>query len=474
MRAPDVDVVVVGAGPNGLVAAIEAARLGLKTVVFEQAERVGGGCRSAELTLPGLVHDTCAAIMPLAAAALPVRDLTMEWIKPPAALAHPFDDGSAALVVDSIQETARFLDARDGPAYERLMGPLVRRWRELAGEILAPPHVPRHPLLLARFGRRALWPARSLACRSFAGPRARALFAGLAAHSLLPLSRLGSSAFALVLGTLAHVVGWPLVKGGSQRLADALAARVHHLGGAVVLNARVDSIEDLPAARLVLLDVTPRQLLRLAGTRLGALTRWRLGRFRYGPGVFKIDWALDGPIPWKAAECLCAGTVHVGGTLDEIADGEAQVARGEHPQRPFVLLAQESLFDSSRTTEGRHTGWAYCHVPNGSTRDMTEAIEAQVERFAPGFRQRILARHTRSAAAAEVENPNQVGGDVAGGMSNLGQLFTRPLARWVPYRSGVERIYLCSASTPPGGGVHGLCGFHAAKAALKQLSRWRG
>ena len=466
-----VEVIVVGSGPNGLAAAIALARAGRSVTVFEGAETLGGGARSAALTLPGFVHDVCSAVYPLAVASpffapLPLHEHGLAWVHPPALLAHPFDDGTAALLERDIEATGRTL-GEDAGAWARLMAPFVRRWPELVGEILSPPHVPRHALLLARFGRSALQPAAGLARGHFRGPRARALLAGLAAHSFLPITRAPSAAFALVLALAGHAVGWPLARGGAQTLTDALAAYLRSLGGTIVTGQWIATLDQLPPAPTILLDVTPQQLLRMAGDRLGWLYRKRLARFRYGPGVCKVDWALGGPIPWRAPECARAGTVHVGGPFEEIAAGEEAVSRGRHPERPFVILTQPSLFDPTRAPEGRHTGWAYCHVPNGSAEDMTERIERQVERFAPGFRARILARHTRTAEALARENPNCVGGDVNGGLQDLGQLLTRPVISWHPYATGVQGLFLCSSSTPPGGGVHGMCGYNAAQAALR-------
>jgi phytoene dehydrogenase-like protein len=357
----------------------------------------------------------------------------------------------------------------DAEAWRRLLLPLAEEWPQLAGDLLAPPHLPRHPLLLARFARHALRSAQGLAEARFRGPRARALLAGLAAHSFLPLDRPGTAAIGLVLGLLGHAVGWPIPRGGAGSLSAALAAHFQSLGGRIETGTAVRSLEELPAARTLLLDVTPRQLLTIAGDRLGPRYRRRLQNYRYGPGVFKIDWALSAPIPWRAPECARAGTVHLGGTLKEIAEGEQAVWRGRHPERPFVLLAQPSLFDPSRAPAGCHTGWAYCHVPNGSTTDMTEAIERQVERFAPGFRDLILARHTRTAAGYELYNPNCIGGDINGGVQDLRQIFARPVPGLTPYATDCAGLYLCSSSTPPGGGVHGMCGYHAARAALRSL-----
>jgi phytoene dehydrogenase-like protein len=465
------DAIVVGAGPNGLAAAIELARSGLSVRLIEAADTVGGGARSAELTLPGFLHDVCSAIHPLGVAspffrALPLAEHDLEWIEPPAALAHPFDDGTA-VVLERAQDAAVPGLGDDEARWRRLFAPLARDAESLLEDVLAPLHLPAHPLRLARFGARAALPATALARLSFGGAKARGVFAGLAAHSMLPLERPPSAAFGLMLGLLAHSVGWPLPRGGSQRLSDALASHLRSLGGEIETGHRVDSLAELGDARPVLLDVTPRGLLALAGDRLPARYRRRLERYRYGPGVFKLDWALDGPIPWQAEECARAGTVHLGATLEEIAASEAAPFRGEVAERPYVLLAQQSLFDPTRAPAGQHTAWAYCHVPNGSPVDMTERIEAQVERFAPGFRERILGRSALGPADVESSNENYVGGDINGGAAILSQLFTRPVARVSPYTTPLPGVFLCSASTPPGGGVHGMCGFHAARAALR-------
>jgi phytoene dehydrogenase-like protein len=471
------DAVVVGAGPNGLAAAIEMACAGLSVRVLEAADTVGGGARSAELTLPGFVHDVCSAIHPLGIASpffrsLPLADHGLEWVEPPAALAHPFDDGGAALLARSPDAAMPTL-GEDDERWRRLFAPLVRDPESLLDEILAPLHVPAHPLTLARFGLRALLPATTVARRSFRGARARGLFAGLAAHSMLPLERPPSAAFALMLGLLGHAVGWPFPRGGSQALSDALASYLRSLGGEIETGRRVESLAELGETRLVVLDVTPRGLLELAGDRLPDRYRSRLERYRYGPGVFKLDWALAGPIPWRADECSRAATVHLGATLEEIAASEAAPAQNRSAERPYVLLAQQSLFDPTRAPDGQHTAWAYCHVPNGSSVDMTERVESQVERFAPGFRERILARSALGPADLERSNPNYVGGDINGGLADLRQLLTRPVARWSPYSTPLPGVFLCSASTPPGGGVHGMCGFHAARAALRSIQSRR-
>jgi phytoene dehydrogenase-like protein len=470
-RGSSYDAIVIGAGPNGLAAAIVMARAGRSVLLREAAPTVGGGTRSAELTLPGFIHDICAAVHPLGIASpffrtLPLDQFGLEWIQPPLPLAHPFDDGSAALLHRSVDTTAAGL-GRDGAAYRRLMAPLVRLWSQLESSLLGPLAIPRHPLALARFGSAALLPADVLARLMFHDDPARGLFAGSAAHAIQPLEHPATGAFGLVLNILGHAVGWPIVRGGSQRLANALAAYLESLGGVIETGVRVDSIDELPSARHILFDLTPRQILHLAGDRLPPSYRRRLARYRYGPGVFKIDWALDGPIPWRNDACRRAGTIHLGGTLQEIALSERLMWHGEHPARPYVLLAQPSLFDDSRAPVGKHTAWAYCHVPHGSTFDMTERIEAQVERFAPGFRDLILARHTYTARAMERYNPNYIGGDINGGVLDLAQLWTRPTASLNPYRMPTDGLYICSSATPPGGGVHGLCGYFAAQAALR-------
>ncbi len=469
------DAIVVGSGPNGLAAAIALVRAGCSVLVLEAAETVGGGTRTAELTLPGFRHDVCSAIHPLGLGSpylrtLPLEEHGLEWIQPPVPLAHPFDDGTAALLERSVEATGETLGP-DAGSYRRLMSPLVARADTLLGELLGPFRLPRHPLLLSRFGLSAILPAERLARRRFEGERARGLFAGLAAHSMLPLTASPSAAFGLMLGLLGHHVGWPVPRGGSQAIADALASYLRSLGGEIECGRPVASLEELPPARAVLLDVTPRQLIRIAGDRLPSGYRRRLERYRYGPGVFKLDLALDGPIPWQAQECARAATVHLGGTLEEIADSEAAPSRGEHAERPYVLLAQQSLFDPTRAPEGKHTAWAYCHVPNGSAVDMTGRIEAQIERFAPGFRDRVLARHAWGPAELERYNANYVGGDINGGVQDLRQHFTRPVARRVPYSTPAKGVYLCSSSTPPGGGVHGMCGWWAAQAALRGALR---
>jgi phytoene dehydrogenase-like protein len=466
------DAVVVGSGPNGLAAAIRLAREGRSVLVIEASDAVGGGARSRELTLPGFVHDVCSAIHPMALASpffrtLPLADHGLQWIQPPVPLAHPMDGGTAVVLERSIDATADAL-GEDGGAYRSLMGPLVDGWPRIEREVLGPLRLPRHPFALARFGLLGIRSAVSVGRTRFRTARGRALFAGLAAHSILPLEKPATAAFGLVLGLSGHAVGWPLPRGGSGRLSEALVSYLRSLGGEVVTGTEVRSLEDVPSARTTLLDLTPRQVLRIAGERLPAGYARRLGRYRYGAAAFKLDYALDGPIPWTAAACARAGTVHLGDTFEEIVASETAVGRGRVSERPFVLLAQQSLFDDTRAPAGKHTVWAYCHVPNGSTVDMTDRVEAQIERFAPGFRSRVLARHVLTPARLEAQNANLVGGDINGGAQDLGQLFTRPVARLVPYSTPIKGLYLCSSSTPPGGGVHGMCGFLAAEAALKQ------
>jgi phytoene dehydrogenase-like protein len=467
------DVVVVGAGPNGLAAAITCARAGLGVLLLEGRPTVGGGARSAELTLPGFVHDVCSAIHPLALAspflqALPLAEHGLSWSFPDCELAHPLDGGRAAVVDRRIDVTAATLDG-DGDAYARLLAPLVRDAAALYEDALAPLGLPKHPLVLARFGLQAMRSTSALARGHFEQAAARALFAGCGAHSFLPLGAPFTGAFSLILAVAAHAVGWPCARGGSQRIADALAGYFASLGGVTRTGRTVASMSDLPPARAYLFDVFPHALARIAGERLPAGYRAALLRYRHAWGVFKLDWALHAPIPWSAPGARGAGTVHVGGTLEEIEASEAAVARGEHPERPFVLVAQQSLADSSRAPVGSHTGWAYCHVPFGSTLDRTTAIEAQIERFAPGFRDCILARHAMSSADYEAYNPNNVGGDIAGGANDAVQLFARPVARRVPYATPAPDVFLCSSATPPGGGVHGMCGYFAARVALRRV-----
>lgn len=465
------DAVIVGAGPNGLAAAITLARAGRSVLVIEAKGTIGGGARTCELTLPGFRHDICSAIHPLGLGSpfmrtLPWAQLGVEWIQPDLPLAHPLDDGTAIGLHRSLAETADSI-GRDGGAWRALLGPLAADWDKLAPTLLGPHPFSPHLIALARFGIPGLLPAALMPRLIFREERARALFAGLAAHSFLDFGQPFSSAFGLVLGLLGHAVGWPIPKGGSQAIVDGMARYLQQLGGDIVCGWEVASLDELPQSRSVLLDVTPRQLLQLAGAKLPASYRRRLEGYRYGPGVFKIDYALSAPVPWRAEECRRAGTVHVGGTLAEIAASERATNRGELAERPYVLVAQQSLFDDTRAPAGRHTLWAYCHVPHGSTADRTEAIEAQIERFAPGFRETILARSARNTQAIHAYNPNYIGGDINGGVQDIRQLWTRPLPAWPPYSTPLPGLFLCSSSTPPGGGVHGMCGYHAAQSALR-------
>jgi phytoene dehydrogenase-like protein len=467
------DAVVVGAGPNGLAAAIELARAGRRVRVIEASDTVGGGSRSAELTLPGFVHDVCSTAHPLALASPFFRSIDLarhglEWAHPAAPVAHALAPDRAVSLERSVEATAAGL-GRDERAWRRLFGPLSREWERLVPALLGPVvRPPRHPVLLARFGLPALLSATGLGRLAFREPAARALFAGLAAHSMVALGRPLTASFGLVLGLLAHGVGWPFARGGSGRIVDALVAEATGLGVEIETGHEVRSLSELPAARAVLLTLTPRQVLALAGDRLPAGYRGALERYRYGPGLFKVDWALSGPIPWHDPAAARAGTVHLGGTVGEVAASEAAVARGLHSDRPFVLLTQPSIADPTRAPAGRHVAWAYCHVPNGSTADMTDAIETQVERFAPGFRELVIGRSTTSASALEAYDASYVGGDINGGLADWRQLVFRPAVRWDPYAVPGTNLFLCSASTPPGGGVHGMCGWHAARSAIRR------
>jgi phytoene dehydrogenase-like protein len=469
------DAVVVGAGPNGLAAAIELARAGRSVLLCERNETIGGGARTAELTLPGYRHDVCSAIHPLAVGspflrALPLADHGLELLEPAVQAAHPLDGGRAAVLHRSLDETAAEL-GRDGAAYDALMRPFAEGWDDLAPTVLGAPRPPRHPLLAARFARAGVRGVAGLATARFRSDAARALLGGMGAHSFRALHRAPTAAFALVLLALGHAAGWPVARGGSQAIADAMAAYLRSLGGEIRTGVEVRSLDDLPEARALLFDVAPRQLLAICGDALPGRYARALRRYRYGAGAFKVDYALSEPVPWTAEAARRAGTVHLGGTLPELAASEATVAAGGHPERPFVLVAQQSLVDPGRAPAGRHTLWAYCHVPNGSRVDMTAAVERQIERFAPGFRDVVLERAVRGPADLEAENPNYVGGDINGGAADLRQVLARPAARITPYATPNPRIFLCSSSTPPGGGVHGMCGYHGARAALRSALR---
>ena len=466
---------VIGAGPNGLAAAIVLAQSGLEVEVFEAEPTVGGATRTMELTLPGFLHDFGSAVHPMAVgspffSSLPLEDYGLEWIHSPATLAHPLDDGTA-VILDRDLALAESAFGEDGKAWRRLMQPFAAHWPQLAEDILRPAiAVPKHPFLLARFGLNALLPATTVARRHFRTESVRALFAGLAAHSFLRLDQPLSASFGLVLGAVSHAVGWPIPRGGAQSLADALAAHLIHLGGRITTSTRIISLSDLPACDLTLCDITPRQLLALAPkSRLTDAYRDKLAAYKYGPAAFKVDYALSSPIPWNAPACLRAATVHVGGSLTDIATSEAAMAAGHHAERPFVLLAQPTLFDPTRAPAGKHIAWAYCHVPNGSDEDMLPRLEQQIERFATGFRDCILARHISSPTTLEAMDANLIGGDISGGAMNLRQFLFRPTRG--QYRTSAPDIYLCSSSTPPGGGVHGMCGANAAHLALGNLRR---
>lgn len=461
------DAIVVGSGPNGLAAAIAMAQAGYRVVVYEAEEAVGGGTRSLQLTLPGFVHDVCSAVHPMAASSrffdqLKLEEFGMRWVCPEADLAHPFDDGTAILITRSLAGTCSQFGA-DAPNVRSFLQPFVDRWDDLSSDVLRPARFPKSPWLAARFARDAVSPAASVAVRKFKTAKARTVFAGLAAHSVMPLSAWGSAAFGILLWATCHAVGWPIAEGGSQSIANALARCLESLGGKIVTNARIASLGELPDAAAVLCDLTPRQFLQIAGDRVSGYERRQLQNFRYGPGTFKVDWALDGPIPWNAPECAKAGTVHLGGSLEEIAMSEQAAWGAAPPQKPFVLLSQPSLFDSSRAPTGKHTAWAYCHVPHGNEADMLGAIEDQVERFAHGFRARVIARSVMSPADLQHHNANLIGGDISGGAMSFERLVRRSTSR--SYRTSIPGVFLCSSSTPPGPGVHGLCGYFAAKLA---------
>lgn len=472
-RARQYDAVIVGAGPNGLSAAVALARAGLSVLVVEAADTPGGGTRTKEVTLPGFAHDICSTVHPLGIGSpyfrtLPLGEHGLSWVEAPSELAHVLDDGSAVLLERSLDRTARGLGS-DGQAYQDLLGPFVERFHELMSATLGPLRVPSSPLLLARFGLTALRPLRDVCRARFNDHRAPALLAGIAAHAMLPLDALGTTSFGLVLGTAGHAVGWPVARGGSRAITDALLSYLRTLGGELVVNFRVDHLDQLPQARAYLLDVTPRQLLQIAQGRLPSSYARRLQRFRYGPGSYKIDYALSGPIPWKDPACARAFTVHLSGTFDEVSRSEAAVHRGELSEPPFVLLVQPTLYDGTRAPEGRQIAWAYCHVPHGSRLDASRAIEAQIERHAPGFRDLVLTRTLQSAIDLERYNLNYIGGDINGGLSDITQLLFRPVMRLDPYSVPGANLFLCSSSTPPGGGVHGMCGFWAAQSALTRV-----
>jgi phytoene dehydrogenase-like protein len=467
------DAVVVGSGPNGFAAAITLARAAHSVLLIEAKEELGGGMRSSNLTLPGFLHDICSAVHPLGVASpffrsLDLKSQGLEWVFPPTSLAHPFDDGTAIVLERSVDATAESL-RKDGRNYRRLIQPIVNNWESLLTEILQPLHFPRHPLNMAKFGLVARYSIDQIVNKYFENSRTQTLFGGIAAHSTLPTDRPGGAAFGLLLAAAGHVVGWPVAKGGSKKISEALTGLLVSAGGKVLRGLEVRSLDDLPPGKARLFDLTPKQLANIAGEEFPEKYGQRLRDYRYGPGIFKMDWALDGPIPWKASGCLQSATVHIGGSFQEISDAENMVWKGKHPEMPFVILAQPSLFDQSRAPLGKQTAWAYCHVPNGSALDMTEKIEKQIERFAPGFKDRILKRASMKTADIESYNPNYVGGDISGGAPNPFSRLFRPLGSWRPYATPLKGVYLCSSTMPPGPGVHGMCGYYAAQLALREL-----
>lgn len=473
MNKRDYDAIVIGSGPNGLAAAITMQQAGLSVLLVEGKDTIGGGLRTAELTLPGFRHDVCSAIHPLAAESpffktLPLGEHGLKFIYPEISAAHPFDNGEAAILSKSIQETALLLGA-DEKAYLRLLQPLITDWPQIVNNVLGPLRFPKHPVDMAKFGLQAILPATMLADRRFKTMQARGLWAGMAAHSIQPLNKPVTSAIGLVLMAMSHIKGWPIPQGGSQQIANALSSYFTSIGGKIQTGFYVTDLNQLPSSHAVLFDITPKQLLNIAGHKFSPLYKWQLKRFKYGMGVFKIDWALTNPIAFKAEICRKAGTIHLGNTIEEISASEHAAWHGKHAERPFVLLAQQTVFDSTRAPEGKHAAWAYCHVPHGSDKDMTTAIENQVQRFAPDFKDSIISRHTMNSMEIQNYNPNYIGGDINGGVINLSQLFTRPALRFSPYRTSSKGMYICSSSTPPGGGVHGMCGYHAARRALKDI-----
>lgn len=475
IRETNYDAVVIGSGPNGLAAAITMARKGFSVKVFESSDTVGGGTRTKELTLPGFRHDICSAIHPMAKTSpflrsLPLEEHGVKWIYPEYPLAHPLEGEPAAVLHRSLSDTIASL-GDDGRAYQKLFEPVVQNWDKLAPQLLGPLSlIPDHPILMAGFGFKALQSAESLARSTFNTSGAKALFAGLAAHSILPLDKISTSAIGLVLGAVGHVENWPYPEGGSHAITLAMADYLKTLGGEIETGRQITSLEDLPTSKVIFFNTTPAQLLDIAGELVPKKYARKVNRFEYGAGVFKVDLALDEPIPWRDEACKKAGTVHVGGTFEEIVASEQCLENGTHPKNPYVLVAQQSLFDDTRAPEGKHTCWAYCHVPSGSTRDMTEPILNQIERFAPGFRDIIIGKHTMNTRAMHDYNPNYIGGDINGGKQDITQLFTRPAGLFDPYHVPDTNMYLSSSSTPPGGGVHGMCGYHAAQSALKEFA----
>lgn len=468
-RTQNPEAIVVGSGPNGLAAAVTIARAGHSVVVYEAEDTIGGGARTAELTLPGFLHDVCSCVHPMAAGSpffkqLNLAEFGLRWIQPEIAMAHPFDDGDAAAISNPFEQNISQF-GEDARAIKDLLGPSIKSWNEMSDFVLRPPSFPKHPFAMARFGWNAIQPASRIAAR-FRTKKARAVIAGMAAHSILPLDNYITGGFGAIIWITSYAAGWPFAAGGSQSITNALTSLLKNLGGEVITKRAVGSLRDLPASRAVLCDVTPRQFIKIGGDEVEPSERRRLERYRYGPGVFKMDWALDAPIPWTAEACLRAGTVHIGGTFEEIAQSEREAWIGTYAERPFIILAQPSLFDPSRAPAGKHTVWAYCHVPHGGTFDMRNRIEAQIERFAPGFGRRILARSAMFPSDLESHNANLIGGDIAGGSAEIGQFFFRPTRRL--YSTSIRNVFLCSSSTPPGAGVHGMCGHLAAERALRK------
>lgn len=467
------DAVIVGSGPNGLAAAIYLQQKGLSTLLVEGKETVGGGLRTLELTLPGFKHDMCSAIHPMAAASpffksLPLYDHGLEFIDSPVLAAHPFEDGTAIGLFKSLEKTKENL-GEDGERYVRLLEPFISRWNDLVPDFMGPLRIPENPVLMAKFGLKALQSASALGNKTFVSVKNKGFWAGMAAHSIQPLENLATSAIGLVLLAAGHTEGWPIPKGGSQSIANALLSYYHSIGGKFQAGKFVKSLNDIPPHKAVLFDLTPKQILEIAGGKFSGLYLKQLKSYRYGMGVCKVDWALSGQIPFQSEIAKNAGTVHLGGTFSEIANSEAIASKGGKTLSPFVLLAQQSLFDETRAPEGKHTAWAYCHVPHGSDVDYTAIIENQIEKYAPGFKDLILAKHTHTAKQMEQYNPNYIGGDINGGIIDLRQLYTRPALKYSPYRTSLKGMYICSSSTPPGGGVHGMCGYFAAKRAYKDI-----
>lgn len=467
------DAVVVGSGPNGFSAAITLAQKGLSVLIIEGKEKTGGGMRSAELTLPGFVHDVCSTIHPLGVSSpffesLPLDKFNLKWIFSPIALAHPLDDQRVALLYKSIDQTVANL-GEDSETYKNIVTPIVEQWDIMKNFFLGPFTIPRHPFAAARFGFYGFQSSDFFTKRYFKDERTRLMFSGISAHSMMPLNKPLTNSFGLLMAALGHVAGWPLAEGGSQKIADALQAYFISLGGQIITNHPVKSLKDIPPAKAILFDLTPKQILNIVGDKFPENYRKKLAKYRYGAGVFKIDWALSSPIPFKNPECSLSSTVHIGGTQQEIIDSEKSLITNHHSESPFVILTQNSLFDSRRAPKDKHTAWAYCHVPNGSSFDMTEIIENKIEKFAPGFKECILQRHTMNTVQIEQYNPNYIGGDINGGIQDIWQFYSRPVLRISPYTTPVKGIYICSSSTPPGGGVHGMCGYHAAQAVLKDI-----